>query len=663
MKKRGFTLMELLAVIVVIAVLSMILVPLILNIINEVKKSAAQSSANSYLESVDILVANNEINSIALVDGSYDAAVFVTNNMKGTFPSLGDVVITNGKVASIDICVGGYQFERVNNKMVLKSNDCFELEGKPTYSLSEGMDEITSSKTVSVYYPSESVTRYFMVTNGKASYQSTIVANNEWIEVTGDTAEIIFLENGTLTTKVNNGVRDVLGNTIIVGNIDSISPTNDISSFPTTINYDAQDSNTVYNFDDYVTFGSLGGATTCTSDLLAGINLINTSKLPSGTNNLTCTSIGNNGKTTEFNLTINVTIKTAYIVESIMQGVDTLELPNGDYSITVSTGTETITYPIELINYYSDTVISSNVSLGDTSTTKKMLVVKFHKNLTVNASVTVTATNVSSLTYKKGMYIYVGGTLTNNGKITMTGRGTYNQAGENVYLYKNSNLTYEMVPAIGASGGAAVSLTNAPDDRKSGNPGGAGTLRKTGGGGSGGVFNNVSGTAVSGVGGAGTSYSGGAGGGATTFRGSGTYGGYAGSSIGGAGGAGHSNNYSNTGGYSAGGGAGNLGGAGVGTSCCTHSSGANGTGGLLIISANKIINTGVIAATGVSGGYGSGASGGSSGGGSINIFVKEDYSSTGTVSANDTVAQSYGGRGGAGSVTIGSISTGTFVSN
>lgn len=658
-KNNGFTLMELLAVIVVISVLIIILVPLILNIINTVKKSAAGTSASNYLTSVELLFANDAINNVTLSDGSYDAAAFVTNKMKGTFPSLGDVVIQNNKIVSIDICVNGYQFERVNNKMVLKSNDCFDLEGKPTYSLSEGMDVITASKTVSVYYPSESVTRYFMVTNGKASYQSTIVANNEWIEVTGNTAEIIFLENGTLTTKVNNGVRDVSGNTIIVGNIDSISPTKDISSFPTTINYDAQDSNTVYKFDDYVTFGTLGGTTTCTSDLLSGINLLDTAKLPSGTNNLACTSVGNNGKTTSFNLTINVTVKIDYTVDSIIQGIDTLELPNGDYNLTVST----VTYPIELINYYSDTVISSNVSLGDTSTTKKMLVVKFHKNLTVNASVTVTATNVSSLTYKKGMYIYVGGTLTNNGKITMTARGTYNQAGENVYLYKNNDSTYEMVPAIGASGAAAVSLTNAPDDRKSGNPGGAGTLRKTGGGGSGGVFNNVSGTAVSGVGGAGTSYSGGAGGGATAFRGSGTYGGYAGSSTGGAGGAGHSNNYSNSGGYNAGGGAGNLGGVGAGTSCCTHSSGANGTGGLLIISANKIINTGVIAATGVSGGYGSGASGGSSGGGSINIFVKEDYSSTGTVSANDTVAQSYGGRGGAGSVTIGSISTGTFVSN
>ena len=120
---------------------------------------------------------------------------------------------------------------------------------------------------------------------------------------------------------------------------------------------------------------------------------------------------------------------------------------------------ETKDYHVELINYYDDVTYSldagqteKTVSLGDSTTEYKMLIVKYHKNLTVDAGVTVTATNVSSLTYKKGMYLCVMGELVNNGTISMTARGTYNQAGENVYLWKNTDSSYEYVPASGAEG-------------------------------------------------------------------------------------------------------------------------------------------------------------------------------------------------------------------
>ena len=59
------------------------------------------------------------------------------------------------------------------------------------------------------------------------------------------------------------------------------------------------------------------------------------------------------------------------------------------------------------------------------------------------------ARTVSGLTYKKGMYICVLGNTTNNGTITMTRRGTYNAAGENVYLWKNLDDTFEYIPGEG----------------------------------------------------------------------------------------------------------------------------------------------------------------------------------------------------------------------
>lgn len=45
MKKDGFTLVELLAVVVILAVVALIATPIILNIINDTKKSSIKQSA------------------------------------------------------------------------------------------------------------------------------------------------------------------------------------------------------------------------------------------------------------------------------------------------------------------------------------------------------------------------------------------------------------------------------------------------------------------------------------------------------------------------------------------------------------------------------------------------------------------------------------------
>ena len=347
------------------------------------------------------------------------------------------------------------------------------------------------------------------------------------------------------------------------------------------------------------------------------------------------------------------------------------DLPDGNYNVTINGSidggvtTENVTYPVEIKNFYDNVTYTSSsssdgiIELGDDTDEYKMLIVKYHKNLTIGEGVTLTANTHTTLigstnyelTYKKGMYINVAGKLTNNGTISMTARGTYNQTGENVYLYKNRDNTYEYVPALGATGGNSAYLRNAGCVFLAGISGNNGTNRQTGGGGSGGAFNNVSGTVYSGRGGTGTSYSGGSGGGGTTYRGGGSVTGNVGSSSGGAGGNAYSNYYSNSAGYAAGGGAGNPGGSYAGSSCCAKNSGQTGTGGLLIINTDALENAGTINSSGMKGGYGSGASGGSSGGGSINIFYRT-LISEGTITSTGGTAESNGSKGGDGSVTL-----------
>lgn len=138
-----------------------------------------------------------------------------------------------------------------------------------------------------------------------------------------------------------------------------------------------------------------------------------------------------------------------------------------------------------------------------------MVVLKVNGNITIDEGVTVTACK-SDEGYggPKGFMIYCTGTLTNKGKISMTARGAKAE-GQNVFLWENSDGSFEYVPAEGATGGASISVGRI--GKESGNAGENGEGRQTGGGASGAAYaGDCSGqTAISGQGSSGTSYSGG----------------------------------------------------------------------------------------------------------------------------------------------------------
>ena len=291
------------------------------------------------------------------------------------------------------------------------------------------------------------------------------------------------------------------------------------------------------------------------------------------------------------------------------------------------------------IEYYEvegNTTYDASPTLCNDTVDTYMCIYKYTGDLTINADVVVTPQ-----VRKKGFVMYVDGTLTNNGTISMTARGAKAE-GQDVQLFKNKDGSYEYVPATGGAGGARASRVSSGGT--AGNAGAAGTNRRTGGGGSGSVviFNGQP-TVYSGAGAAGTSYSGGTGGSSGNKWGS------------------SANRYLSGNPGEANGGAGGT------QSNCAAGAGnpSGGTGGLLVIFSDTIVNNGIInslgssGATNTSNSYGR-SSGGSSGGGSVNIFYKQGYTGTGTTSANGGTVAS-GGSGGAGTVTIGSIATGTFV--
>ena len=58
-KKRAFTLIELIAVLVIMAILALIVTPLVMNIIKKAKDAANKRSVDAYGRSVEIAIANH----------------------------------------------------------------------------------------------------------------------------------------------------------------------------------------------------------------------------------------------------------------------------------------------------------------------------------------------------------------------------------------------------------------------------------------------------------------------------------------------------------------------------------------------------------------------------------------------------------------------------
>ena len=194
--------------------------------------------------------------------------------------------------------------------------------------------------------------------------------------------------------------------------------------------------------------------------------------------------------------------------ESLLNAIEENDFTNGKYEIIVNDET----YNTKVYNFDEDITITADTIFGteeDVGTendyAQNMIVLKINGDLTIDEGATLTSyASKDGYGGPKGMMIYCSGTLTNNGTISMTARGAYAE-GQNVYLWKNTDSSYEYVPAVGAKGGEKVSTST------NGKIGSSGINRQTGGGGSGSCYSEYG---TSGAGAQGTSYSGGTGGGA-----------------------------------------------------------------------------------------------------------------------------------------------------
>ena len=385
--------------------------------------------------------------------------------------------------------------------------------------------------------------------------------------------------------------------------------------------------------------------------------------LKNGDNTFEVTVTSENGKNSKkYTLIVSATnVPTTIEGESILQILNDEDLDTGTYTFTVNGQN----YPVHMYVYsgnqnWTDSTIPMKNGFGDqydvatsaSTNAARMVIVKVNGDLTNSSTIKPYSTNYGG---PKGFMLYVTGKLTNTG--TIDNSHGAKAPGQNVYLWKNTDGSYEMIDAVGAAGlaGGTKCNTNTSGSGacvgRNGNAGSTKGKRDLGGGGQGGLSSYMSDVSSSGASGDATSYSGGSGsGGADKVQAN------AAAGNGGAGGVGKNSN-GNASAYS---GAGNP---------------TGGTGGLLIIYANQYVNNGTISAKGAQGGNTSNIGGGSSGGGSINIFTKQNGLSVsvrtnpsavksklsaagGARAGTDTTRQ--GGAGGTGTVNIGEIIDGTY---
>ncbi len=123
--RKGFTLVELLAVLTILAIVSFIAVPLAINIINDTKEKALDRSVENYISAVEAAIAshNSKLDNEDVADGScvieekgnLDCdGIKIKVNVKNKYPTSGTIVIKNYEVVSyIDLAMGNKKYNRV----------------------------------------------------------------------------------------------------------------------------------------------------------------------------------------------------------------------------------------------------------------------------------------------------------------------------------------------------------------------------------------------------------------------------------------------------------------------------------------------------------------------------------------------------------------------
>ena len=137
MKKSGFTLVELLAIIIVLSIVALISIPVAAGVIENSRRESARISATNYIKQLEAVIVAKEMKENVINNGSYeldsDGNIWLDEehtdklyiNIKGKKPSGGTVVISDGKASTgTSVIVGNYAatINEIGSIIVTKEN-------------------------------------------------------------------------------------------------------------------------------------------------------------------------------------------------------------------------------------------------------------------------------------------------------------------------------------------------------------------------------------------------------------------------------------------------------------------------------------------------------------------------------------------------------------
>src|SRR5574344_1993998 len=134
MKNKGFTLVEVLAVIVILGVIALIVVPKVSDIISSSKKQAGMESALSYVRAVDqyVIEANDDDSKDAHISNGDNLFSYIT--ISGTKASDGKIYVDEDKNVSIALQIGAYCYKKEavdkNTDITVTKTDTCTVEPK-----------------------------------------------------------------------------------------------------------------------------------------------------------------------------------------------------------------------------------------------------------------------------------------------------------------------------------------------------------------------------------------------------------------------------------------------------------------------------------------------------------------------------------------------------
>ena len=378
-KRKAFTLIELLAVIIVLAIIALIAMPIIFNVIENAKLKSLENSAYGVVDAVRLYYMENLMNSD---NGEVPLNGSVTTlSLSGEHPIGGTWTIENGKDVTNNrgIKISGVTFASMQGYVCDSEEDASgNLTGK-VICLKDNFT-FTSDKTinekgwinedVNVKITAEGVTNLkYCLGEEECTPNQTLTENGVDITTNGSTYLCVQGDN----TKVRCNIY----------NIDKTTPT--LTASTTTPTIKEGENKEISTYFNTPTYGPSNGSVVCKTN---NNEITNTSSLAVGNHTVNCIATSNSGlSSSEVTITIIVEKLTRLAVDANSNGVAELgdEVCIGDECFYVLTNDGT---NIRMLAKYG-------IDVSDNTTRKDRLQNTGMMN-TVFSSETIKGTNLNS---------------------------------------------------------------------------------------------------------------------------------------------------------------------------------------------------------------------------------------------------------------------------